>query len=427
MISIASAQTELTPDKVFSSNETVVAVLANIYARFNQLIAGNLMPALSMYADELTTTSSDPDDIQFAVSIITPANNKNLNIWKEFYAVIYQCNDVLEKLPPAVEISSDLKKQATGEALFLRAYAYNFLVQLYGKVPLILTTNVKTTAVAERAATEQIYTWIIDDLESAIINLPESYPSEDRVRVNRYAAVALLAKVQLLKKNWAEAERLASIVIESGYYSINPDLTAVFRQGSPETIFQFWTENGFTIPGILFIPGQDLLPSFPLGEYALADFLNGDKRKSAWLDSVSIEGEVYYYPGKYKKRLPDGNTEYLIALRLSELYLIRSEALARQDKITDAVNDLKIVYARSHDQSLQNIFTKEDCLYVIEKERRIEFFGEWGERFFDLKRNDRLNTVMPLIKPGWKSTVSVLPVPQYERLNNVNLSQNEGY
>ena len=65
-------------------------------------------------------------------------------------------------------------------------------------------------------------------------------------------------------------------------------------------------------------------------------------------------------------------------------------------------------------------------LSAIQAERRVELFSEWGHRFFDLKRGGNLNQVMSLLKTGWKETSVLLPIPQYERLNNPNLTQKPG-
>jgi hypothetical protein len=72
--------------------------------------------------------------------------------------------------------------------------------------------------------------------------------------------------------------------------------------------------------------------------------------------------------------------------------------------------------------------TQEELILAIEHERRMELFAEWGHRFFDLKRNGRLDEVLGRIKPNWSSTDAVLPLPQSELLINQNLApQNPGY
>lgn len=112
-------------------------------------------------------------------------------------------------------------------------------------------------------------------------------------------------------------------------------------------------------------------------------------------------------------------------LRLDEQYLIRAEARAQQNKVKEALNDLNLIRKRAGLLEL-NLIDKNSLLSAIEHERRVELFCEWGHRFFDLKRNGHLDYLSG-VKPNWKKTSEVLPIPQYELLNNSNLIQNPGY
>jgi hypothetical protein len=71
--------------------------------------------------------------------------------------------------------------------------------------------------------------------------------------------------------------------------------------------------------------------------------------------------------------------------------------------------------------------SKTGLLAAIEQERGIEFFGEWGHRFFDLKRWGIANEILGAEKANWDSTDVVLPIPQSEILLNRRLTQNDGY
>ena len=65
---------------------------------------------------------------------------------------------------------------------------------------------------------------------------------------------------------------------------------------------------------------------------------------------------------------------------------------------------------------------------AIEQERKVEFFGEWGHRWLDLKRTNRADAVLGGLKPKtWKSTAVLYPIPENQRLANRNLTQNSGY
>jgi hypothetical protein len=61
---------------------------------------------------------------------------------------------------------------------------------------------------------------------------------------------------------------------------------------------------------------------------------------------------------------------------------------------------------------------------AIMQERRVELFGEWGHRFFDLKRTGTIDAVLGVEKSTWKSTAALFPIPYNETLLNPNLTPN---
>jgi hypothetical protein len=427
MIEVNSPKTELTPETTFSDDQTVIAVLSNMYAQFNGLIDASVSPPIGTYSDELSTTSSNSVDIEYYDGKVSVTNSTNLNCWQSFYSVIYQCNSILENIDGSPNITPAVKQQVKGEALFLRSVSYFYLLNLYGDVPLLLTTDVDVTSVAERTPLMKIYNQIVNDLVQAKDILSEQYPSDDRVRANKWAASALLARVYLYQENWSNAESEANAVISSGYYVLDT-LSDVFKSDSKESILQFWTKEQFCNVALLFIPDNGSIPTYPLTETLINSFEKGDLRKAEWIDSVEQGNTVFYFPYKYKYRSTStaGSGEYLMFLRLGEQYLIRAEARAHQNKTNQSNDDLNIIRKRA---GLPNVVENDSTslLSAIQHERRIELFSEWGHRFFDLKRTGEINQVMSAVKPGWKDASSLLPIPQYEILNNPNLNQNPGY
>ena len=428
IIEVGPPKTQLTPEKAFSDDLSAVAVISNIYAQFNSLIDGNLTPPLGTYCDELSTTSPDAQDLEYYNGNVSVINSRNLNLWESLYSVIYQSNALIENIKSSANVTTSTKQQLNGEALFLRSLAYFYLINIYGDVPLLLTTQVGVTSTAPRDSISHIYDQIITDLVQAKSILSESYPSAEKVRANKWAASALLARVYLYQKDWQSAISESSKIIESGIYSPLDNLSDVFEKNSRESILQFWTQEGYTIEGPLFIPGAGSIATYPITQNLLNAFESGDQRKSYWIDSLVDGTQIYYYPSKYKNRGPaTGNTgEYLSILRLSEQYLIRAEAFAEENNISEAQADLNIIRNRA---GLINTTAndKTSLLIAIQHERQVELFCEWGHRFSDLKRNDQLNQVMSLLKPSWSERSDLLPIPQYERLNNQNLTQNPGY
>jgi hypothetical protein len=123
-----------------------------------------------------------------------PSNSYILSVWRNLYEIITRANDVVDK----VGEQTALRVRLTAEARFLRAYAYFYLVQAWGEVPLVLHNA--NAADALREDVENVYAQIVADLEYAATNLPaeSGYPATDKGRATKGAALAYLAKVYLV-------------------------------------------------------------------------------------------------------------------------------------------------------------------------------------------------------------------------------------
>lgn len=435
LVEIDSPHNQLTTGNVFSDTTSAVAALGNIYAQLDKTIEVNYSKYLDLYADNLDFTGSTTQDLEFFRSTITVSNTTDLTIWKNFYLVIYQCNDLIEQLPKSSKLPAANVIQLSNEAKFLRAYAYFYLVNLYGKVPLILSTEVSESAQASQGESSTIYQQIIKDLSDAKQGLSATYPGGSKVRANKWAAAAMLARVYLFQQNWSAAETEATGVINSGTYNLLSTPNNVFLAGSNEAILQIWTQNGFVTSATSLVPASNTtLPKYPVSANLYNAFEIGDLRKGSWVGTskVSTGGvtTIYPYLYKYKNRITNTSSpEYLMILRLAEQYLIRSEARAQQGKITgtgSAAEDLNIIRNRA---GLGNATatTPSGILGAVLQERRVELFGEWGSRFLDLKRNGQLNVVIGVYKPTWLPTAVLLPIPLNELTYDHNLVQNPGY
>jgi hypothetical protein len=145
---------------------------------------------------------------------------------------------------------------------------------------------------------------------------------------------------------------------------------------------------------------------------------------------VFINNVSYTYPYKYKLRTNASIAEANVVLRLAEQYLIRAEARAYTNKVTgnnSAESDLNVIRSRVGLPNTTAIALTE-MVDAIVNERQTELFTEWGHRWFDLKRLDRVNTVLGVNKaPGWDAADLVWPIPISEMNLNVFLTQNPGY
>lgn len=426
---------QLNSDLVFADSSTAVSTVTGIYSEM--LTGRNLFSnsETTLYgglsADELYFYTPGTRD-EFTKNQITQANHFTIDnaFWKPAYKNIYAANLAIEKLAASQQLSVSLKKQLTGEAKFIRAFCYFHLVNLFGDVPLITLSKYQDAAISPRAASAEVYSQILLDLNDAKMLLSPKYVSMERVRPNKWTAAALLSRCYLYIKRWQEAETEASSIIASGDYFLESNLNNVFIKNNTEAIWQLMPVR----PGANTYEALEILPlsNFSSPTYLLTSrlrnsFENGDNRKLAWIKSRVFNNDTVYFPYKYKMSNNPILSEYYSVFRLAEQYLIRAEAEVNQNKITEAVADINFIRNRA---GLPNTSANSSQLLkqAIEKERQAELFCEWGHRWYDLKRTGRANDVLSILKPGtWQPTDILWPIPQQEINLNPSLIQNPGY
>jgi len=429
-------QSQLTGPAVFQDENTATAALVNIYARIREegMITGTafgLSHLMGNYSDELTFYGSNALFQSFNDHTVVPSNSFVAALWNASYGQLYDCNAIIEGLQNTNAIPEENRNKLIGEALFLRAYIHFYLTQCFGEIPYITTTNYLQNATVTKNNLTTINENLIDDLENAELLLPANYPTNERVRVNKSVAKAMLARLHLYLGNWQQAETYASEVINNGIYSWETNIANVFLRENPGII---WALH----PGIaglntrdartfVFSAGPPIKPA--LSENIMNAFEPNDTRRTNWTRTITnASGQSWFHAFKYKRTLNTGTSqEYTILFRLAEMHLIRAEARAEQLNTIEALVDLNKVRNRA---GLANstATTKQEILNAIIQERKVELFTEQGHRWFDLKRTGNAQNVLSPIKPNWQNTHLVLPLPEAELILNPNLlPQNAGY
>lgn len=435
LVEVAPPADKITRSSVFESDATAQSAMVGIYTKMvssNFLFtSGGTTLFTGLLSDELYNSASSSEYDEFANNALSAGNSlANYDFWTTAYNIVYSTNSIIEGLQTSSGVSKPAKDELDGEALFIRSFVYFYLVNLYGDVPLILTSDYQQTAKAPRTSVQTIYRQITADLTTAKTLLANdfSFGKGERIRPTKAAAASLLARVYLYTGNWNGAENEATSVINNaGSFSLVSDLTKVFLKNSNEAIWQLYPAVGFnTYEGNLFIPAAGTQPAYPLRNALLSAFEVGDQRKKKWADSVTTATGKYFYPSKYKVKTATLNSEYYTVFRLAELYLIRAEARTKLTNLSGAISDLTVIRSRAGLPTISPGDTN-TLLAAIWQESRIEFFAEWGHRWFDLKRNGQIDAVLSIVKSGWKSTASLLPIPLLEIQYNPSLTQNPGY
>lgn len=436
-VEIDPPKTEIVLTEAFkednSATSAVLGIYINMLSNFNFENSGITVFG-GLAADELSDFYQNAESMQFQENKLDPNNSTISSMWTAAYKNIVLINTCIEGLEKSTTLSDAVKAQLLGECRFTRAFVNFYLVNLWDHVPLVTATNWRVNGKIGQTGKDSVYAAIIEDLKTAQAQLKEEYPTAERVRPNKWAATALLARAYLFRKDYVNAEAQASTVIGSGAYTPLPALNDAFLKESKEAIWQLMPSRNLVLAtqeGYVFIGDvpSGYAPNYTLNAALLNSFETGDARKTAWVNSVDYQGTVYYYPFKYKERgdyFATDVPEYYIMLRLSEQYLIRAEARAWQDKLDDAEDDLNEIRNRAGLVDVSGL-DKNGLISAIERENRHEFFAEWGHRWLDLKRTGRADAVLAPQKPGWVSTAVNFPIPQSERELNKKLIQNTGY
>lgn len=470
----------ITQENAYGNDITAAAVLTGLYANISSISGVTYgLPSISLLAglsaDEFSLwTGADAFRYAYFTNTLSAStSNLALNagheLWNNCYSLIYVCNSAIEGISASTSLTSSIKKQSLGEAQFMRAFLYFYLVNLYGDLPLATSTDPEINRLLSRSSVADVYNLITKDLLEAKDALSDVFLNSslqtytaglipERVRPTKWAAIALLARVYLYRKDYINAEKEASLLINNtSLFKLSP-LDNVFLKNSDEAIWQLqpvitgWnTEDAKMFNLSAGVAGFSSSKIVYLSSYLLSAFEMGDNRRIlSWVGSYFAGGITYYYPNKYKEATqsasitsPSQMKEYRMVLRLGEQYLIRAEARAQQNKITESVADLNLIRNRARatpTASLPNPLpdipssvSQTQLLDYILHERQVELFSEWGHRWFDLKRTENADVIMKTVtaqKGGsWETTDQLYPIPYYDILKNPNLSghQNPGY
>lgn len=431
---------ELAPEQAFANDKAATAAVTGLYADMNvyNYYYGNIQMnyLTAMQADDLYYFSSFANYDVFRNNTLLPNSQYVESMWRDQYSYIYHANACIEGLTKSTGVTQAVKDQLMGEAYFMRAFMHFYLVNMYGDVPLITSTNYQENNLKPREKTEVVYARIISDLKEAKNLMGADYPTGTRVRPNKGAATALLARVYLYTKQYALAEQEATAVLDDSHYELLDDLNTVFLANSREALFQLQPVNlgggRNTWEGFASVPATPTSTTlFRLDTTHLIEkFETGDKRLANWTGHMIKNGANHYYPYKYKVRFVAGApvTEYSMVMRLAEQYLVRAEARIQQNKLDLGRQDLDSIRHRAGLDPLPVSLGKSALLLAVEQERKVELFCEWGHRWFDLKRTQRATAVLGPIKGvNWQPDDTLYPISSEARSRNINLSQNHGY
>lgn len=464
LITIPEPIDTITTAKVFANDTQANSAMAGVYSVMINDVSGN-STGYSGFATGLSSIlgSLSADELSIDLLAGTSFNPFNTNkllvydpytptMWSTAYQAIYGSNAVIEGIEASTsaKLTANTKLRLTAEAKFVRAFGYFYLVNFFGDVPLALTIDFNQTANMTRTPAAQVNAQIIKDLLDAKAGLPADFSgskTNERIRPNKWAATALLARAYLYAGEYENALAQSNEVIgQNQLFEMNPDLGNVFLKNNTEAIWQLQQGNLSTVRGNATPEGfsfsvylyaiDSKYYGFQISDVLEQAFETGDKRKQEWLFPLVKDGKTIYYLNKYKVNYSNSSaggtvTEYATVMRLSEQYLIRAEArVMANNQLELAIADLNVLRHRANIDDLPLTLSRDQVLAAIEKERKTEFFAEWGHRWFDLKRTGKAHDVLSAMqsKQPWLGDYQLLyPIPPAEITTNHKLIQNPGY
>ncbi len=366
--------------------------------------------------------------------------------WTIFYKSIGRASVAINYTEEYGLADETYKNRLIGEAKFLRALNYFWLVRMFGDVPIQDLDDPSTWAV--RAPKSEVYAYIEQDLLDAINSLPnkDEYASNDLGRATKGAAQGLLAKVYMYQEKWQDAYDMAGNVMNSGQYGLEADYANTWRESSEngiESLFEVQARGESVAHGVqqysetqgargsggwgwgFNTPSENLLNAYNAeGDVIRRDatiIFRGETLYDGRLVPDTVENPMYNEKAYSSANLGAGDGDKNVRiLRYAEILLIRAEAAVHIGG--DAATPLNMVRNRVGLASIGNPSVED-----IWKERRLELAFE-HDRWFDLIRTGQAQSAMAA---NGKNFVvgkhELFPIPNAQLIQTPGMTQNPGW
>jgi len=376
----------------------------------------------------------------------------------DFQGIAY-CNYFLDNIDRVIAIADATSKKMKGEALFLRAYYYNDLAQLYGDLPIILTpaTLDGDFMKSPRSPKADVVTQILKDLDLAISYLPTTAYTDGHAV--KGSAIALKTRVLLNNQRYAEAADAAWTLIgdPANPFQLSSNYAGIFfgdQANNKEIMFSVQFKAPDDYHSLDQVIGARM-SVFPTVELRNAYEPNDPRRKMTIFEAgdpwaynptgfkqtgSTAEGQIPYTTMAFKKWVntainnASGATlsdQHMVKIRYADLLLMYAESMFESGQGADprALKALNDVRARPGvNMPPKAALTRE----IIRNERRVELAFE-GLRYNDLIRWKIADQVIPLVpydakgtKRKFKSYLFPIPLGQMDIMKGI-WTQNPGF
>lgn len=342
--------------------------------------------------------------------------------WSGFYALISNCNLVLEKGASLMHTFSEADqialKQYLGEAYFMRALAYEELAIRFCKpyhtstaandwgVPLVTkyAPSSDASTFPSRAKLDQTYKFILADLDSAA-----KYVTSEGMQNSGYltedAVSALKARVALQMGNYSAAIQAAKPLVDGEKYPLVTSASALKKMWTNDVSTEIIFQPIFKAGQLGSATGTVLIDKSGSNTKLNPDFIPTQTVLDLYDKANDLRFGVYFKPGSmtfssgtailyYCTKYPgnptycSGNTQFVNApkiFRIAEMYLILAEAYKQSNDEASALKYLNALRSKRIQGYVNQTYRGETLTNEIRKERQRELYME-GYRLWDLKR-----------------------------------------
>src|SRR5690606_6356091 len=446
------------PDNFFNSQEDAESLLLAAYAaEQKQGTDGfrNILVMAEVNTDLLIIREGGLRGLAQPLEDFTwnPAHEFFETAWSRYYSAIYKANLVIDHVPN-IDFDENRKNEIIAEARFLRASNYMYLYDLFGPVPLIISSEVNADDRPSRAEQEEFVRFVENELLEVSAVLPVE--QAEYGRATKGAAWAFLTKFYLNNRKWDKVVERADELIDLGVYGLfdsqkRTDLFLIENEENREFIY---VRPHIAQPGL----GTNYLPHAAPPNYkyrgavktnyatqlkTLSSFLDSfhpaDERKEVIITSYEdLNGNIISLGKddarsfKFQEDLPatgaDLGNDFPV-VRYADILLSKAEALNELNGPNqESINLINQVREKANvpPLSLSSFGDKTALRDHILKERGWEFFTE------ELRRQDliRHGRFIEYAKARGKVAFDYqirYPIPQSEIDRNPNLIQNDGY
>lgn len=427
--------------------------------------------AATMGGDDITThkASNKADFREFDQFAVSSTNQRTQQLYTGCYKAIQGANNVIANYKTTQGDAATITAMA-GEAYFVRAFSYYWLVRLYGNVPLITDPNFTDAQLTIKSSPPaDVYALIESDLKQAEIMVPDSRRNGENGRPNKGTVKAYLADVYMTEAGWplkktadyALAAAKAKEVIDGQAtwgFTLLPTYTQVWANdpaanGTPEMVFQVATFKGGSTTsanyGWTAMPGEEsgwddffselrFFQQFPAGPRKDATFetvftlADGSTIPFAQSQTQRPYYKKYYIYGHYIAGNPISNTYASsvpeIMMRYAYVLTLYAEAETRATGTPDnlAYTSINAIRSRAGLPALSGL-SGTDFEAAVVQERAWEFAAE-HVRWFDLVRLEMVESANANKDPSELQPIGAItksdylfPLPLTETSVNPNL------